>query len=191
MLDNGAFSLWKRYPTIERWPWDAYYVWVLPWLAYRTTWCVIPDVIGGSELENDRLIEEWAQKMGSYRQAAPVWHIHESFDRLDRLVSNFERVCFGSSGQYAVIGDDRWNARMNDVFNRICKNSGAPPTWIHMLRGMSLSGSDYPFASVDSTDIARNHNRPQNEAPDMAAAWDAKQCPGRWIQKPVQEMLIV
>lgn len=190
MLDNGAFTLWRRNPRIERWPWDAYYAWVLPWLDFPTTWCVIPDVIGGTEAENDRLLAEWFARQGSFRQAAPVWHLHESLSRLDRLVRGFERVCFGSSGEYSTIGNVRWNNRMNDVFNHICRGSGRPPCWIHMLRGMSLAGSDYPFASVDSSDIGRNHNREQNNPKEMAMRWDAVQCPGRWNPKPIQEALI-
>jgi hypothetical protein len=59
---------------------------------------------------------------------------------------------------------------------------------------MSLSGSIYPFASVDSTDVARNHNLKGN-AREMAETWDSKQNPIRWTARPVQvpmnEMLIV
>lgn len=55
-----------------------------------------------------------------------------------------------------------------------------------MLRGMQLSGSIYPFASVDSTDIAQNHNRKQNTPSKMAKRWDAMQTPGEWYPEPVQ-----
>lgn len=187
MLDNGAYTLWRR-NTQRSTPlsWDAYYVLCREWLEYRTTWAVIPDVIDGSERDNDRLIAEWFAKMGSYRQAAPVWHLSESIDRLIRLTRTFDRVCIGSSGDYAVIGNDRWNNRMNDTFNSICKGSGSPDCWLHMLRGMSLSGSIYPFSSVDSTDIARNHHLPNKEPVDMARRWDAIQNPAKWIEQPVQ-----
>jgi hypothetical protein len=186
MLDNGAFSFWRRNP-LRNTPqdWQTFYDWAKHWLAYKTSWAVIPDVIDGSEQENDRLIAEWFVKMGSYKQAAPVWHIHENFDRLEKLVSLHERVCFGSSGQYSTIGDDKWNNRVNEAFNRICKGSGACPAWIHMLRGMSLAGSCYPFSSVDSTDVARNHHR-QGNARQMAAAWDAVQCQALWTMRPIQ-----
>jgi hypothetical protein len=116
-------------------------------------------------------------------------HLHESFDRLERLVQGFERICFGSSGDYSTVGSDKWNNRMNEAFNFICKGSGSPGCWIHMLRGMSLSGSIYPFASVDSTDVARNHNRPQNTAKEMAERWDALQCPALWKEQPIQQVL--
>lgn len=191
MLDNGAFSIWKLNRLAYTYPWDAFYGWARPWLDYPTTWAVIPDIIGGTEEENDNLIGKTIQKLGSSAQLAPVWHLHESFDRLERLVQAWERVCFGSSGDYAVIGSDAWNNRVNEAFNLICKGSGTPACWIHMLRGMSLSGSIYPFASVDSTDVARNHNRYKGliRKRRMADRWDAIQCPARWIQQPIQQPL--
>ncbi len=191
MLDNGAYTLWKRNPRGFTYAWDAFYGWCRPWLDFYTTWVVIPDVIGGTETENDRLISQWFVLMGGYQQAAPVWHLHESFERLERLAHGFERVCFGSSGEYSVIGNTKWNNRMNEAFNLICAGSGKPRAQIHMLRGMSLAGSQYPFASVDSTDVARNHNRPQNTAKEMATRWDAQQCPARWSGAHVQQLLEV
>jgi len=189
--DNGAWSLNKLNPRTFTYPWDAYYSWVRRVIEYPQNWCIIPDVIGGTEAENDRLIQEWPLKMGSYRQAAPVWHVHESLYRLERMVSTFERVCFGSSGEYWTVGSDKWNNRMNEVFNFLCKGSGSPQCWIHMLRGMSLAGSIYPFASVDSTDVAQNHKRPQNTAREMAEKWDAQQCPSTWTQQPLQQELLM
>lgn len=188
MIDNGAFTFWmrNRVQSTAR-TWSAYYQFVRPWLDYQTTWCVIPDVIDGSEEENDALIQEWCSKVGVMGwKAAPVWHVHESLDRLDYLIAGWPRVCFGSSGEYAGIGTAKWNNRINATFNHICKGSGVPPAWIHMLRGMSLSGSVYPFASVDSTDIARNHEQISGRAPRMAQSWDGIQCPARWIEQPVQ-----
>jgi len=70
-------------------------------------------------------------------------------------------------------------------------SDNSPPVWLHMLRGMALAGSEYPFASVDSTDIARNHNRPQNTVRGMADRWDARQCPGRWrVRYPHDQLLL-
>lgn len=191
MLDNGAFSYWKR-NQIQDTPrdWKAYYRWVEPWLTYHTTWAVIPDTINGTEEDNGRLIADWLYHVKRFKQSAPVWHLHESFDYLERLTSNFERVCFGSSGDYAQVGTARWNNRVNEAFNRICKGSGRPPCWIHMLRGMSLSGSVYPFASVDSTDVARNHEQSPGRALAMAVKWDALQCPATWTPQPTQSLLL-
>ncbi len=178
MLDNGAFSQWRQgVPT----DWPGYYRWCERWLEYRTTWAVIPDVIGGSEAENDALIEEWPHG----DRGAPVWHMHESIDRLVRLCATWPRVCLGSSGVYANVGDARWRGRMDEAMNAVC-GDGPPPTWLHMLRGMALAGSHYCFASVDSTDIGRNHAREQNTALAMAQRWDAKQNAARWHRVPVQ-----
>jgi hypothetical protein len=192
MLDNGAFSFWKAGKGVI--DVEAYWKWAQPWLDCPNTWLVIPDVIDDDEMLNAQLLSRWFNLAGTYKQCAPVWHLHESFGYLDRLVHTFERVCFGSSEQYAQIGTNLWNNRMNEVFNRICKGSGRTPCAIHMLRGMSLSGSVYPFASVDSTDVARNHNLKGN-AREMAETWDSKQNPIRWTVRPVQvsmnEMLIV
>ncbi len=191
MIDNGAYTYWQRnriQNTVRTW--SAYYTWVRPWLDYQTTWCVIPDLIDGSEQENDAMIQEWCSKVGMLGfRAAPVWHIHESIDRLWHLVAGWPRVCFGSSGDYAQVGSPRWNNRMNAVFNEICRGSGTPPAWIHMLRGMSLSGSIYPFASVDSTDIARNHEQVQGRAPRMAHSWDGINNPARWTEQPIQSVI--
>ncbi len=157
--------------------WDGFYEWAEPWLDYPTTWVVIPDVIDGDEEANDKLLVQWFQRR--LPKGAPVWHMHESIDRLKRLCHGYERVCIGSSGTYSVVGSASWHRRMTEAMNALC-GSGPVPVWLHMLRGMSLSGDIYPFASVDSSDIARNHNRDRNTARVMADRWDGVQCPARW-----------
>lgn len=187
MLDNGAFSYWRagwRYGVDD---WMGFYLWVEPWLDHQTTWAVIPDVIGGSEEENDLLLAKWHQRR--LPRGAPVWHMHESLERLKRLSVGYERVCIGSSGEYATVGTDKWHWRMIEAMNDLCGN-GPPPCWLHMLRGMDVVDAGYPFASVDSTDIAQNHNRAQNTVPQMVNRWDALQAPARWTIKPVQEELV-
>lgn len=174
MLDSGAFSAWTRGHAPV---WDAYMDWCEKWLEYPTTWAIIPDVIGGSEEDNDLLLATWFQRR--LPRGAPVWHMHESLDRLRRLAAGYERVCIGSSAEYRVVGSSAWHRRMEAAMNALCR-SGSIPVWLHMLRGMALSGSHYPFASVDSTDIARNHNKPWNVAARMADRWDAMQNPARW-----------
>lgn len=177
LLDNGAFSSWRRGIVID---WSDYYRWVEPWLDYRSTWAIIPDVVDGGVEANDALIAQWPHG----QRGAPVWHMHEPVDRLLQIADRWERVCIGSSGEFRVVGSIRWHRRMTEAMNELC-GDGAPPVWLHMLRGMSLAGSHYPFASVDSTDIARNHNRPRNDAAAMAARWDAQQCPAIWRKRPV------
>jgi hypothetical protein len=180
MLDNGAFSFWKTGRATD---WKGYYAWVTRWLETPTTWAVIPDVIEGDEEDNDRLVRDWRLRFYDHpHQSAPVWHMHESIYRLQRLADEWPRVCVGSSAQYATVGSASWHRRMEQAMNAICGN-GPVPVWLHMLRGMALSGSEYPFASVDSTDVARNHNRPQNTPVGMARRWDAIQNPGRWTYR--------
>jgi len=175
MLDNGAFSFWR---TGKQTDWKGYYAWAEEWLAYNTTWAVIPDVIGGTEQENDQLIEEWSLPRG-----LPVWHMHERLIRLRKLIASHKAVCFGSSAQYAQVGSDLWRRRADEAFNAIVKENGSVP-WVHMLRGMGLSGSEYPFASVDSTDLARNHagssTRAARAVNDIADRWDSLQNAPTW-----------
>jgi hypothetical protein len=181
MLDNGAFSFWKsRRPT----DWQGFADWARPWLEYPTTWAVMPDVIDGDEQDNHALITWlYAHARDVWERSAPVWHMHESLDRLERLCGAYKRVCIGSSGQYASVGSDSWRRRMEAAMNAVCGN-GPVPVWLHMLRGMGLSGSEFPFASVDSTDIAQNHNGgahgKKRNPRDMADRWDGIQNPCRW-----------
>ncbi len=180
MLDNGAFSAWTRGHEPD---WRGYYDWCDKWMECPTTWAVIPDVVDGGMSENDAMLKQWPFKKG-----APVWHLDEPIVRLERLCADYEKVCFGSSGQYAEVGTDQWHARVTEAWNRLSKYRYTP--WVHMLRGMSLVGSIYPFASLDSTDIARNHNRPQNGAAKMAKRWDSQQCALKWHTRAEQITLV-
>lgn len=181
MLDNGAFSVWRAGRRVD---WRDYYVWAEEWLAYQTTWAVIPDVIDAGPEAQDDLLRQWPHG----HRGAPVWHTDEPVDRLCRLADEWPRVCIGSSGQHTP-GSDAWHRVMGAAMNRLCR-TGRSPAWLHMLRGMNLSDSGYPFASVDSTDIARNHNRGR-PARVMADRWDALQAPGWWFARPVQQTLLM
>lgn len=172
MLDNGAFSHWRKQTEPD---WPGYYRWIDPWLDYPTTWAVIPDVIDGTIGEQDQLINDWPYGTSG----APVWHMHEPLDRLVRLTDHWPRVCIGSSNIYRQVMSKLWIKRMDKVFDKLVQLDQRLP-WIHMLRGMQCVGRQWPFASVDSTDIARNHNRDHNVAWAMSDRWDAIQCPGRW-----------
>lgn len=182
MLDNGAFSFWKRGAAVDVAGFEA---WCEPWLEHRTTWAVIPDVIDGTLAENDALIERWPYG----QRGAPVWHLHEPVERLRTLCGHWDRVCIGSSGEYADVGNWLWHRRMVEAFDLVCDELGRVPAWLHMLRGLRLAGGPYPFASVDSTNIGRNHNRNGKTgltARAMADYWDARQSPARWVRPPVQ-----
>lgn len=202
MLDNGAFSFWReraegRAPSVKairvgRGDWNGYYAWVAPWLDYPTTWAVIPDVIDGSVEDNDRLLVEWFARGLPMEKAAPVWHMHEPTDRLRRLCAGYEKVCIGSSGQYATLGTPAWHRRMERAMDVACRD-GTP--WLHMLRGLRFAGSHFPFASADATSIAQNHagntsrGGPPKSACKMADEIDGRQCPARWVPCPEQFVL--
>ena len=170
MLDNGAFSAWTRKQVIN---WPAFYEWVAPHLRHPH-WAVIPDVIDGDEMANDALLASCPLPRAL---SAPVWHMHESLERLSRLSSLYTRICIGSSGEYATIGNLEWRNRINDAW-QVIQDTDANP-WVHMLRAMKeASEGDWPFASADSTNVARNHagsiNRAAQDTERMAARIDAR-----------------
>jgi hypothetical protein len=182
MLDNGAFSAWKAgKPILD---WKPYLAWADEWLDYPTTWAVIPDVVQGGEEEQEALIAQWP--FGS--RGAPVWHLHESIDRLLRLLDQWPRVCMGSSEEFKDVLSPIWERRMDHAWREIGRRHSRTP-WVHMLRGMQLTRHRWPFASVDSTDIARNHSRPQNTPLAMVERWDAAQCPPRYSDRGEQGVL--
>ncbi len=157
-VDNGAFSAWKSGNAVT--DWGRYYKWVAELHRYPSfDFAVIPDVIDGDEDDNDALIEQWPWQ-GTSKGAwvgAPVWHMHEGINRLLRLALEWPRVCIGSSGQYATIGDSRWWARIGEAMNAVCDRNGNPLAKLHGLRMLNPEVfSRLPFASADSTNIAQN-----------------------------------
>ena len=178
MLDNGAYTVWKQGGKPR---WDRYYAWADRWLDHPNTWAVIPDVIGGGEPENNALIQQWPHG----DKGAPVWHMDESLSRLLSLIDHWPRVCIGSSDRYSVVMSEAWERRMDEVWNRLAARYRRTPN-IHMLRGLQCAGKRWPFASADSTDVARNHQRDQNTVRILADRWDSCQTPGRWEPRPEQ-----
>lgn len=152
-LDNGAFSAWKSGKPIQ--DWGPFYEWAAH--AARFPSCdfvVIPDVIEGSEAENDALVDAWP--LGA-SVGAPVWHMHESLARLGRLASEWPRVCLGSSGEFSRVGSPAWWSRMRLAMLTVCDPSGRPVTKLHGLRMLDPKVfSKLPLSSADSTNIARN-----------------------------------
>lgn len=152
VLDNGAFSAWCAGRPIT--DWAPFYEWVAPLLKHPAVdWALIPDVIDGDEDDNDALIAEW--RFGS-ALGVPVWHMHESLDRLERL-AKWPRVAFGSSGEFATVGDAKWWRRINEAMDVVCDVDGRPVCKLHGLRMLDPDVfSRLPFASADSTNVARN-----------------------------------
>lgn len=155
-VDNGAFSAWRSgHPVTD---WEPYYDWVAELHRYPGfDFAVIPDVIDGDEAANDALLTEWPWRDSAPHIGAPVWHLHESLERLDRLVTAWPRICLGSSGDFAKIGTPAWWARMAEAMDVICDRSGRPCTKLHGLRMLDPEVfSRFPFASADSTNIGQN-----------------------------------
>jgi hypothetical protein len=178
-LDNGA---WSFYTTGKATDWAGFYAWAERWLEYRTAWAVIPDVIGGTEEENDALLAQWPSSLR--RQGAPVWHLTSSVERLLRIVdAGWSRVCFGGLDLLGRADSSAVRRRLDEVFDALIPGGGPAPCWLHCLKGMSAAKFDYPFSSVDSTDVARNHKRHgyrPGTARAMAERWDSMNPPARW-----------
>ena len=152
-IDNGAFSAWKSgEPILD---WTEFYKWAEQCKKIPSCdFAVIPDVIDGNEAANDALLKECPLP---YWFGAPVWHMHESFDRLERLMKIYPRICLGSSGHYKIVGDDNWWKRINQTMKIICNEKGEPYVKLHGLRMLNPNVfTKLPLASADSTNIARN-----------------------------------
>lgn len=157
-VDNGAFSAWKNGKPIA--DWSRYYEWVGVIHRYPSfDFAVIPDVIDGDEQANDALVAEWPWRGTAKGRSvgAPVWHMHESLGRLQRLALEWPRVCIGSSGEFSTVGDSKWWGRIAVAMNTVCDKNGTPFCKLHGLRMLNPDVfSRLPLSSADSTNIARN-----------------------------------
>lgn len=155
-VDNGAFSAWRSGEPVT--DWSLYYEWVAELHRYPSfDFAVIPDVIDGDEAANDALMDEWPWRERAPWVGAPVWHLHESLERLERLAFSWPRVCLGSSGEFATIGTSNWYRRMSEAMHVLCDRSGRPICKLHGLRMLNPDVfTRFPFASADSTNIGRN-----------------------------------
>ena len=156
MFDNGAYSVWKRGGELDL---EGYAEWIAEWWAHPSfDFYIIPDVIGGSEADNIQMTAEWARFKGRLGKACgvPVWHLHESLERLAYLCTAYDRVAFGSSGEWSDPGEDKWWHRMGEALNHVCVD-GRPPCKLHGLRMLDPTiTSQIPFSSADSTNVAIN-----------------------------------
>jgi hypothetical protein len=152
VLDNGAFSAWKGK---QKYDFAGYTAWAAKWLKHPAVeWCVIPDIIDGSEEDNDALVEHWEPDL--VQRSVPVFHMHESLKRLDNLC-RWPRVALGSSGEFAKLRTPSWWARMAEMMAVLCDKDGMPRTKLHGLRMLDPDVfSHLPLASADSCNVARN-----------------------------------
>lgn len=152
-IDNGAFSAWSKGRPVT--DWRPFYDWAADCkLIPSCDFAVVPDVIDGTEADNDALLTEWPLPRWF---GAPVWHMHESLERLERLAAGWPRICIGSSGEFASVGTTRWWTRIGQAMRVVCDDGGRPLVRLHGLRMLDPDVfSRLPFASADSTNIAQN-----------------------------------
>lgn len=151
VFDNGAFTVWKQGGQLDI---LGYMDWCEKWHRHPGfDWALIPDMIEGTEEDNDALLADWPANV----RGVPVWHMHESIDRLVRLGNEWDTVALGSSGQWATPGTLRWWDRMSAALNELCRPDGMPPCRLHGLRMLDPSiFSRFPLSSADSTNAGVN-----------------------------------
>lgn len=150
-VDNGAYSAWKSGSPIE--DWSEYFIFCEQWHRHPGfDWALIPDVIDGTESDNDRLLDQWPRHVSG----VPVWHLHESLDRLERLMG-YPRVALGSSGEWPNPGASKWWGRISEAMGVCCDSGGRPRAKLHGLRMLDPAiFTRIPLASADSTNAVRN-----------------------------------
>lgn len=151
VFDNGAFTVWKQGGKLDI---PGYLAWCDEWHRHPGfDWALIPDVIEGDESDNDALLADWPKHI----RGVPVWHMHESFDRLVRLGNEWSTVALGSSGQWPTPGTTQWWGRMIGAMTALCDAQGRPPCRLHGLRMLNPKVfTRLPLASADSTNATMN-----------------------------------
>ena len=153
MLDNGAFSAWRQGVALDI---PGYVRWVEMWWRHPGFDCaIIPDVIDGTEADNDAMLRDWPAHLRA--AGVPVWHMHESLGRLASMVRDYPKVALGSSGEWPTPGARRWWVRMAEAMSVACDDAGRPRTHLHGLRMLDPEiFSRLPLRSADSTNAAVN-----------------------------------
>jgi hypothetical protein len=151
-LDNGAFTIWKA--SGGRIDVPAYEKFVNELATHPSfDFCLIPDVIMGSDEENDKLIAEWESEFPSI----PVYHLGEPIDRFFRLASKFSKVAFGSTSLWPRNGSKEWWVYMADFMDTVTDSRGVLPCKVHGLRMLDVKLFQYlPLHSGDSTNAGVN-----------------------------------
>ena len=152
ILDNGAFSVWKRGGKLDV---PGYLEWVREWYRHPGfDWALIPDVIAGDEEANDKLLYEWPHDL----PGCPVFHMHESLERAHHLANEWAVVAIGSSGAWPNPGVESWWKRMAKIMEAMCDDLGRPFCKLHGLRMLDPEiFSRLPLSSADSTNVAINN----------------------------------
>jgi len=176
LLDNGAFSIWKlarkrcapfRLNTAAIYDWMTS-LWELR--GGRDVAILLPDVIEGSEAENDALLLTCPEHLRPI--AWPVWHANESLERLGRLANDYGRVAIGAAGEYVEVLGAAYCRRMDEVFNH--REVSFRGVGLHMLRGLQLAGGPWPFESADSTDVGVNWSQTPHRLITAVSRWERR-----------------
>lgn len=196
VFDNGAFTVWRQGGKLDI---DGYTNWCQQWHRHPGfDWALIPDVIEGDEASNDALLRDWPREI----EGVPVWHMHESIDRLVRLGHEWRVVALGSSGQWATPGTAPWWQRMSDAMGALCDEHGRPPCRLHGLRMLDPKVfGQLPLASADSTNAAVNSGSisrfgiytpptSSQRAAVIAERIEAHNSAPIWLHQPKQESLL-
>lgn len=157
-LDNGAFTIWKS--TGGKIDIPKYLEWVTKLSKHPSfDFCLIPDVIMGTEKENDEMISQWNNEIYS----VPVYHLGESIDRFLKLADKYDMVAFGSTDKWSRNGSKEWWKNMADFMDVVTDSEGNLPCKVHGLRMLDINIFQYlPLHSGDSTNAAVNGGN-QNE----------------------------
>lgn len=180
MFDCGAFTVHQQGGTLDV---QGYYDWLRPMLRHPH-WAVIPDVIGGTIEQQRELVATWPF---SRALGAPVWHLHLSLDYLVELVKAWPRVCLGSSEKFWKVGSPDWNGRMIEIFDVL--DAVGCEAAIHGLRMMNEAGN-WPLATVDSVNTARNYKDREEMPGRMADRIDRVNAPPMRRKKPESNEII-
>lgn len=191
VLDNGAFSAWRSGNAVE--DWSGFYAFVDEWRRHPAfDWAVIPDVIDGDESDNDELLADWPfEECG-----VPVWHLHESYER---LVIAYPRVALGSSGEFADPGTRSWWDRMAEAMETIVDDRNRPRAKLHGLRMLDPAiFHRLPLSSADSTNAAMNGSRKAKTCGCnvvtgnviLAERIESHQSAAEWVSRDKQRVLL-
>ena len=159
VMDNGAFSAWEHGSEVN---WDDYAKWISEYQQHPGfDNCLIPDKIDGTEADNDDLLMWWEGLDSLATPGVPVWHMHESVERLERIIMSpaktYPVVAIGSSGEFSQPGTQRWWGRMALAMEKACDKNGRPLCRLWGLRQMDPTiFSHVPYSFVDSASISRN-----------------------------------
>ncbi len=169
IIDNGAYTAWKQGHEIKDWEQSGFYEFCNKNNLPNLDFVLIPDTITGTERDNDLLCMEWEARM-KHIPGVPVWHMHESLQRLSSLANYYTKVAIGSSGDFAQLKTKKWWARITEAVRSISNDEGVPKVRLHGLRMMDPEITQrIPFASVDSSTVARNIN--------LDVHWEGKNSP--------------